>query len=180
MHLLRTSKKISKRWYTFSVGLCGVFLTICIVLLPSFIKVEFLYATNPSWITQNTAEKRILIWDVAVKEFIHRPLFGYGVDSFRYIYADYFENHIEAGDATAYPRKHLIVDRAHNYLLDLLIYSGLAGFAVWLVIGYISLKNARKSFLLAFFIIYFLWIQVQINSITHLIIFWGSLALSDT
>jgi len=54
-----------------------------------------------------------------------------------------------------------------NYTLDLLMFSGGLGFISWLLLITIVLRKNIRPLLLAGFIIYLIWIQLQIQSIVH-------------
>lgn len=78
--------------------------------------------------------------------------------------------------------KELKIDRSHNYTLDLLMFSGGLGLISWLLLVILVLKCLIKNnqqVLLVGLIIYLGWIQLQIQSIVHLMYFWLLLGLAD-
>jgi O-antigen ligase len=74
-------------------------------------------------------ENRYLIWTLGFKAFLEKPIFGYGP-----------ENIMNAYDRQYYlinlPLSNLMIDRSHNFWLDILLFSGLSGFfffGKWLI-----------------------------------------------
>lgn len=134
---------------------------------------------NNQWIAKNAPEKRLLIWQVAIEQGLKRPFFGYGLESFRSVYAEYFAQGTTQDDKAFINRKNLVVDRAHNYLLDLFVYSGVVGVAAWGGLIILLIQRAKKQVLLVSVILYLIWIQFQIQSVVHLMYFWLMVGLID-
>lgn len=85
-------------------------------------------------LTRQSVEKRVYIWPVARQVFLQRPIFGYGLEDINKSFVNYFKinNHIlfEANSNVSpvlISLKELNIDRTHNYLLDLLLFSGVFG-----------------------------------------------------
>ena len=151
------------------MGVLAMFFSI--LALPKVIQTEFIDPFNYTWLKVNNPEKRVYIWQVAISQGIKRPILGYGVDSFRDVYASYFVD--APKEASYYSRKVLVVDRAHNYLLDLFVYAGVVGVALWLLLVGNTLIRLRKNrWLLLAFILYFLFVLVHPQSVVHLMFFW--------
>ena len=73
-------------------------------------------------------ENRVLIWRMAVDKIRQRPLLGWGAESGELVFDAAYR---EAG----MPLENMMVDRAHNLFLDVVLWSGLVGlvpFLVWL------------------------------------------------
>lgn len=76
---------------------------------------------------ESLVESRSVIWKLGMRAVSQRPLFGYGAESGEVVYDKLFES---MGIRIAY----LTIDRAHNLLLDILMWSGVIGlifFTLW-------------------------------------------------
>lgn len=144
--------------------------------LPRTISKEIIDPLDKSWVSQNAPEKRILIWQVGLTQIINRPITGYGLESFRDVYKDYFSKISVADDKAIINRKNIVVDRTHNYILDLLVFSGVVGALLWIMLVLSLLKRARGVVIISL-LIYIIWVQIQIQSIAHLIYFWSLAAV---
>ncbi|KKU75873.1 MAG: hypothetical protein UY01_C0002G0016 [Candidatus Nomurabacteria bacterium GW2011_GWB1_47_6] len=122
---------------------------------------------------QNALSSRLIVWDAAVKAIKQKPITGYGVENFDYIYQDYFDARVinlENGGAW--------FDRAHNFLLDEILGYGFAGFlivaALFVIIVRMSLQTYKERrefhYLLVpyIFIFYFFQLQTAFQTITSL------------
>lgn len=143
---------------------------------------EFIQPQNQLWIEQNSPEKRIFIWQIALKVISSRPLFGVGLENFDLSYADYFKslNYSILQDPRSLTLKDLTVNRAHSYLLDLLVWGGVVSFLSWTYLFYLILKKSLKNrAFLNYLIIFLIYSAIQIQSISHLILFWTIIGLAD-
>lgn len=135
--------------------------------------------TNNPDLTKESVEKRIYIWPVLWQIFLEKPFTGYGLENINLAFKNYFEKNKHSlfeENLNIQPilisLKDLNIDRSHNYLLDLLIFSGVFGAGTWLfLIGLLIRKNKNK-YLLISLLTYLIWIQFQNQSIVHLIYFW--------
>lgn len=183
LYIFINRKRLKKIFYFFvfiSIVVGLLFLSFTSSFVARFVERELLNPLNQRWVAKNAPEKRILIWQVAFEQGLKRSLFGYGLESFRSVYAEYFAQSKIKDDKAFMNRKNLVVDRAHNYLLDVFIYSGIIGVAAWGVLIVLLIVKARKKqvFLISI-IIYVIWIQFQIQSIVHLMYFWLLVGLID-
>lgn len=137
---------------------------------------EYIEIQNSTWIFSNSPEKRVMIWPVMFELIKQRPLAGFGLDSLSIVYPKYFDQlRPELGQMSArdFALKNLHLNRTHNYLLDLLLFSGVIGLIGWIIVICLVIKLAIKSkVLLASLALYLLFIQVQNQSIVHLIQFY--------
>ncbi len=97
---------------------------IFLVLIPIglFIFVRAMTLRPPSKV-----EDRVLFARIAIGEIIKKPLIGYGAESGEVVYDNYFIR-------IAQPLDGLMIDRSHNLILDLLMWSGGVGFvffSIW-------------------------------------------------
>lgn len=67
---------------------------------------------------------RFAIWEMAGKGFLERPVFGWGQESFNYVFNKFY-------DPSLYNQEQWF-DRAHNEFLDWLVAGGAVGLALWL------------------------------------------------
>lgn len=72
-------------------------------------------------------DSRFRVWRLSWEAWKDSPIFGYGLDSFSYIYDLYYR-----ADMLEVIPETLFFDRAHNKVLDLLVFSGLIGLASYL------------------------------------------------
>ena len=85
--------------------------------------------------TDKTTESRFMIWNMAWQGFKERPIFGWGQESFNYVFNKYY-------DPKMYSQEQWF-DRTHNVFFDWLVAGGIFG-----IISYLSLFG---------FAVYYLW-----------------------
>ncbi len=135
------------------------------------VQTELVQPFNAEWQFVNAPEKRILFWPVLINQLQQRPLYGYGLESTTEVFHSYFPEY--GINYPAWPAlKDLNLDRAHNYLLDLAVWSGALGIGAWTLFILLLFWKSRFSFWTIPLLIYCLWVQVQIQSIVHLLFFW--------
>jgi len=82
---------------------------------------------------ENSSIGRILIWTISIKEFIKKPIFGWGMGSFSQYFPDWQANYFSS--ITAQSRRfEFVADityTAFNEFLQLLIECGLVGFVIF-------------------------------------------------
>jgi len=84
-------------------------------------------------------ESRHLIWKLGLESAIEKPLVGFGAESGEFVYEKIYKK-------TNLPLHNLIIDRSHNLLIDLLLWSGSVGlllFTLWLVDSVKQLVNKK-------------------------------------
>ncbi len=156
--------------YQFSLGIIGQEFVV-----PLKIKTPYLLT--------DSLEKRVYIWQILWQQFINKPLLGYGLENISLAFSSF--KHTEYPELLSLVSKDLIVDRSHNYILDLLIFSGVPGALVWLILIILVLINLLKSngqskgVLLVGLLTYLVWIQFQNQSIVHLMYSWFLAGLID-
>lgn len=70
-------------------------------------------------------ENRPLFWTMAAKAIVNRPILGYGVESGEFVFNELFaRENIRLFD--------FVVERSHNIFLDVAMWSGIVGLAVFL------------------------------------------------
>lgn len=155
-------------------------------------------ATNNPDLTKDSVEKRAYLWPLAWQIFWQRPIFGYGLENISLTFSKYFEinkHQLFEENLKIYPvfisLKDLNIDRTHNYILDLLLFSGILGLFSWLVLVVLLFKklirklrqksHGRSNNVLLFIslLIYLIWIQVQNQSMVQLVYFWLLAGLID-
>lgn len=161
----QTSKKLL---IVCCLGVCVLIL----LLTPYFVrivKLEFVEPQTNSWLIHNGPEKRVVIWPVLLEIISRRLQFGYGLDNIGTVFDDYKKEGITQ---TRLGIKNIRVDRAHNYSLDLVLFSGILGFLTWLMLVFQLYYRIEKGPFLSALVLYLLWSQFQIQSVVHLIFFW--------
>jgi len=87
-------------------------------------------------------ENRETYWEMAIKKILQRPFLGYGAESGEKVYDLAFrEEKINL--------EGLIIDRSHNLLLDILLWSGFVGltfFLFWFISKSINLIRNKAWF----------------------------------
>lgn len=151
--------------------------------------------SNPD-LTRESVEKRAYIWPLAWKIGWQRPIIGYGLETIGKAFSDYFEENkhpLFEENLQVSPvlisMKDLNIDRSHNYILDLLLFSGGLGLLGWLgLVGVLFWKLGQntkhptivgKNVLIVSLVTYLVWIQFQNQSIVHLIYFWLIVGMID-
>lgn len=151
-----------------------------------------LMTQNPD-LTKESVEKRIYIWPQVLKIAWQEPLAGYGLENIGQAVSEYFEENkyqlFEANSKISpvlISLKELNIDRSHNYILDLLLFSGILGLLGWLGLLGMLFKKLRqkyhghtKNVLLVSLITYLIWVQFQNQSVVHLVYFWLLVGLID-
>lgn len=134
---------------------------------------------NPD-LTKVSVENRVYIWPLSWQLILQKPLFGYGLENINNAFSNYFETNKHALYPVLLSLKELNIDRTHNFLLDLLLFSGVAGTLVWLGLIWLLFKKAKNNkILLIALVTYLVWIQFQNQSVVHLIYFWLLVGLID-
>lgn len=151
------------------------------------------FLTNNPDLTQQSVEKRVYIWPVAWQVFLQKPLIGYGLENINLAFSNYFqinkhplfEENLKISPVLI-SLKELNIDRTHNYILDLLLSSGILGLLAWLFLilmllkrFYIRKMSLENTTLLVGFIAYSIWVQFQNQSVVHLVYFWLLAGLID-
>lgn len=146
--------------------------------------VEPQLSINPD-LTKSSVENRVYIWPISWKLILQKPLLGYGLENISQAFSDYFtvqkhalfEENLKISPVLI-SLKELNIDRSHNYLLDLLLFSGVLGLLGWLGIVWVMIKRAKGALLISL-ILYLIWIQFQNQSVVHLIYFWLLVGMID-
>lgn len=141
---------------------------------------------NPD-LTRESVEKRAYIWPVAWQLILLKPLTGYGMENINNAFSNYFiqnKHLLFEENLQIYPvlisLKDLNIDRTHNLILDLLIFSGIFGLISWLLLVILALKKAIKNkILLVSLLTYLIWSQFQNQGVVHLVYFWLLVGLID-
>jgi hypothetical protein len=100
---------------------------------------------------------------------------GYGIDSINVLYKGQFSGfkpELKNYPPLYFNLMNLTIDRSHNYFLDLLIFSGVLGLMTYIYLLYLLFKSKVPAFLKIFLALYIIWVQFQVQSIVHLMLFW--------
>ncbi|KKT60612.1 MAG: hypothetical protein UW54_C0008G0018, partial [Parcubacteria group bacterium GW2011_GWC1_44_26] len=82
-----------------------------------------LAAISPS---EGTGKARLMVWGMAIEGFKERPILGWGMENFNYVFNEYYDPNMWGQEQW--------FDRAHNVLFDWLVAGGILG-----ALGYVSL-----------------------------------------
>ncbi len=116
-------------------------------------------------------ERRVYIWSFIIGLMEKSPVTGYGLDNLKFVFKDGLSD-VPDKPAFYYTVKDLTVDRSHNYLMDLVIFGGFPLLIIWLGLFFMLVKKSTSHFERFFLVLYFLWIQLQIQGIVHLVMFF--------
>lgn len=136
----------------------------------NLLRSEIFVPQDKLWLLRNAPERRSYIWYVVADRILNRPLTGYGLENLQTAFSGY--EHKGDTDIMPYSIKTLRVDRAHNYILDILSFSGVLGLLAWGMLLWNLLKSPKPLVLTSTLVLYLLWTQVQIQSVVHLLLFW--------
>lgn len=138
-------------------------------------RLQSVASANPS----DSVEKRFYMWPLAWKIINQRPFLGSGLENINQAFNNYFtDNKHVLFEENLHPSsmlirfKDLTIDRSHNFPLDLLLFSGILGFASWGLLNYLLIRRAQNKVLFVSLILYLVWVQFQNQSIVHLMYFW--------
>ena len=132
----------------------------------------------------NFKDPRAFVWPLGIRAWRDSPLFGFGLESFSYLYDKYYQsNFLESIPEVKY------YDRAHNKIIDSLVTSGILGLLSYLAI-FVSLilvivKNRDKlgalsSFvLISLFLAYFTQNIFAFDTVNSYLIFFLLLGFVD-
>lgn len=150
-------------------------------------------STNNPDLTKESVESRVYIWPQAVKIALDKPLFGFGLENINLAFLQYFQRNkhsIFEENLNINPvlisLKDLNIDRTHNYILDLFLFSGIFGVLAWLILVLVVImklirtKIQAKGILIVSLLTYLVWIQFQNQSIAQLVYFWLVAGLIDS
>lgn len=127
---------------------------------------------------QFSIERRGYIWPVITQLIVERPIFGYGLENLSQAFSSYkppeklFGINIIGVNA-------LIVDRSHNLIMDLLIFSGAVGLISFIYLLIQILHKTRHRAAFTFLVVYLIWMMFQNPSAVHLILFFLIVGLID-
>lgn len=114
---IKTRKLLSRSSLT-RVAVCVLFAVVVSLSLPAAIRERY-SLTDQSLLSLQT---RVQLWGDSVSVIAQSPVFGFGPESYReafYIYSD-----------SELIQNPLVVDRAHNFFIDLLVERGIVGFFI--------------------------------------------------
>lgn len=115
-----------------------IFLNSLAISFGAFLIIFFIWGIKPTknFIIEKAGPNRLIYWNIAIEGFKERPIFGWGGDTYQYVYARYFNPIITTDVKYA---KEYWVDRSHNYYMDELASSGMLGFIFLVSIYFIVL-----------------------------------------
>lgn len=154
---------------------------------------ELVLVQDKQWLLENAPEKRIHIFSASLKLALNKPLTGYGLENINQGFSDYFkqnkhilfEENLKIEPALI-SLKDLNIDRTHNYILDLFLFSGILGTMSWILLVIFLMKklftskiSLENSVILMGFVTYLIWVQFQNQSVVHLLYFWLLVGIID-
>lgn len=106
------------------------------------------------------SSNRVPVWEIALDAWKDRPILGWGLESFGFLFDKYFK-----ADFLKYVPENTYFDRPHNKVLEVMVNSGIFGIvsylSIFLVIFYLLIKLRKSNPIAslvfsAFFISYFI------------------------
>jgi len=111
---------------------------IILVLVLKSSKIQEIITTN-----LKDMNARILVWKIAWKGFLERPIFGWGVENFNVVFAKFFNPKLYLKEYGG----EIWFDRTHSIIMGTLINSGIIGLISYLSIFFVSVISLfKKSF----------------------------------
>lgn len=152
-----------------------------------FLWKEIVEPRTNQWLLSHSPSKRTYIWEVSMQLFKERLLLGYGLENIESAYSDFFKNmdYNFVKVPYYYSLKDLSVNRSHNLILDILLFSGVGGAFAWIFLNIVVFKKLKASklpqskYLITGFSIFLFWSMFQNYSIVQLIYFWTVVGLID-
>ncbi len=111
-------------------------------------------------------EDRFLYYELGIKEYLKRPWFGYGAESEEIIYNQAFK-------IAEMPLEGMVVERSHNLILSLLLWSGrigLVSFCLWVIFEILELIKNKKKERLKILLLFFLFSMLQPLWLVHFLL----------
>ena len=187
--------KIKLKWGIVVLGVVFISIFIALKFSSGIVGNEIsspIQTNNPD-LTRESVEKRIYIWPQVLKIGQQKLLTGYGLENIPKSFSGYFEKNKHSLfeenlniNPVLISLKELNIDRTHNYLLDLFLFSGMLGLIFWLILIILLFKKltqktdgSHRSILLVSLVIYLIWVQFQNQSVVHLVYFWLLAGLID-
>lgn len=181
-----------KRWRKWLIAAMVLFL-LFVVLMVQFRHIQLIKNLPGSRIFDlsiltDTFQTRIMMWGVAWRGFLERPLFGWGPENFPQV----FDRHFETRTFTPGQSFGVWFDRAHSVLFDGLAETGFLGtaayFSIFLVFAFEIFRTSKRrgsvrtsllAFLLAFPVAYLVQGLVLFDVLVIYINFFFFLALAS-
>lgn len=102
---------------------------VTIVLLFAIDKLSNGRISDSFSVKEGSVAARLNFWSASLPGIAKKPIFGYGLDNYSDIFVTAYQpNWAEYGNINSYP------DRAHNFILDVWLGSGIIGLIAWLVL----------------------------------------------
>jgi len=109
-------------------------------------------------------ENREVIWKNAFTAISQKPILGYGAESGEKVFDKIF---YESG----FPLSNLMIDRAHNLFLDVLIWGGIIGLIIFVKFMHLSYKGIQDKYLKLVFWSFLIYAFFQPLSVAHWLLF---------
>lgn len=195
--------RVKKLFILISLVILVVALASSFYLSSGILWSEWKQPQNNQWLIDNSPEKRIFIYPVMIELIKKSPILGYGLENMPAVFSQYFiDNKHSLFEETLNIKpeylslKDLNLDRSHNYVLDLIFFSGILGLISWIILVVMLFKklfqnvsdptssrlcwtSRKQNVLIISLITYLVWIQFQNQSVVHLVYFWLLVGLID-
>jgi O-antigen ligase len=133
--LFITIIKIFKERYKLAVIVCGILVTLSLIL-PIVERQYFLKTNTNPYILR--FEDRAEIWEAAVNAGLSSPIYGSGLESIQ----EQIRMSAKKMNANS---QHQIIDSSHNFILDFWIWGGAIGVLLMVYLIILTLKNLIKK-----------------------------------
>jgi len=154
-----------------------------LVVLAIIIFVTVLFIQRSSLIFEGANQTRLLIYNVAWRAFLAKPIFGWGFDNFHLA----IQRFVDSSYTSAMPPD-MITDKAHNVFLEMLVTTGIVGALLYFFLiafsMYQGFKNLQRypypdNHIVALWISgavgYFAYMATGITDLVGLPLFWITL-----
>ncbi len=135
-------------------------------------------------ITPTSNQSRLRSWNIGLKGFKERPVFGWGTGNYNVVFNKHYDPwYLTKGEQATW------FDQTHNQIIDLLALTGILGTLSYLVIFFVLFRLLRKRYvntanqrisillLICMFLAYFIQNLFVFDTPASLIVFYFSLSL---
>ncbi|MBI5794528.1 O-antigen ligase family protein [Candidatus Uhrbacteria bacterium] len=116
--------------------------TLILLFIVSLVSLFFPESGITKFFIEYSSRTRFVLWDIAWKGFLERPWFGWGIENYRDLFAQFYNSCLGSSVCGG----EVWFDRAHNKVLDLLVETGVVGLFSYIGIFILSFVGIWKAY----------------------------------